>query len=240
MPSLALGTGELTLLELTSAYSAFANQGMRAEPVLVRRVDRAGNVLWQARVTPLRAVTAETAFLMSSMLSDVIQRGTASKARALGFKLPAAGKTGTTDNFQDAWFIGYTPHLIAGVWFGFDAPSRIMNEGFAATVAVPAWTTFMKQATRTSKADWFQPPAGVTRVKLCRLSGQLATDECRLAAAGPRAAQSLGRPPVHRQSLPHPRARSATSTCSPAASAHANVIAPQLCHPLAQSIDRRM
>ena len=173
---------------------------MRAEPVLVRRVeDRAGNVLWQARVTPLRAVTAETAFLMSSMLSDVIQRGTASKARALGFKLPAAGKTGTTDNFQDAWFIGYTPHLIAGVWFGFDAPSRIMNEGFAATVAVPAWTTFMKQATGTSKPDWFQPPAGVTRVKLCRLSGQLATDECRLAAAAARGAilgAAAGSPPV--------------------------------------------
>jgi 1A family penicillin-binding protein len=183
VPSLALGTGELTLLELTSAYSAFANQGMRADPVFVRRVeDRSGTVLWETRVTTTRAVSPETAFLMSSMLTDVIQRGTASKARALGFTLPAAGKTGTTDNFQDAWFIGYTPHLVAGVWFGFDAPSRIMNEGFAATVAVPGWTMFMKRATANDKPDKFQPPPGVTRVTLCRLSGQLATDACRAAA----------------------------------------------------------
>jgi 1A family penicillin-binding protein len=183
VPSLALGTGELTLLELTSAYSAFANQGMRADPVFVRRVeDRSGTVLWETRVTTTRAVSPETAFLMSSMLTDVIQRGTASKARALGFTLPAAGKTGTTDNFQDAWFIGYTPHLVAGVWFGFDAPSRIMNEGFAASVAVPDWTMFMKRATANDKPDKFQPPPGVKRVTLCRLSGQLATDACRAAA----------------------------------------------------------
>ena len=183
MPSLALGTGELTLLELTSAYSAFANQGMRADPVFIRRVtDGSGTVLWQTRVTTARAVSPETAFLMSSMLSDVILRGTASKARALGFTLPAAGKTGATDNFQDAWFIGYTPHLVAGVWFGFDAPSRIMNEGVAATVAVPGWTMFMKRATANDMPDQFQPPPGVTRVTLCRLSGQLATDACRAAA----------------------------------------------------------
>ncbi len=183
VPSLAIGTGELTLLELTSAYSAFANQGNVAEPMFVRRVDdRSGAVLWQGRVTERRAVTPETAFMMSSMLEDVIQRGTASKARALGFKLPAAGKTGTTDDFRDVWFIGYTPHLAAGVWFGFDTPSRIMNEAFAATVAVPAWATFMKLATAGSKPDWLPMPTGVERATLCRISGQLATDECRLAA----------------------------------------------------------
>ena len=183
VPSLAIGTGELTLLELTSAYSAFANEGKVAEPMFVRRVeDRSGEVRWQSRVTPRRAVTAETAFLISSMMSDVIQRGTASKARALGFKLPAAGKTGTTNDFRDVWFVGYTPHLVAGVWFGFDTPSRIMNEGFAATVAVPAWTMFMKHATAGSKPDWLKTPVGVQKVTLCRLSGQLATDQCRLAA----------------------------------------------------------
>jgi membrane carboxypeptidase/penicillin-binding protein len=183
VPSLALGTGEVTLLELTSAYSAFANQGMRADPIFVRRVeDGSGTVLWQTRVTTTRAVSPETAFLMSSMLTDVVQRGTASKARSLGFTLPAAGKTGTTDDFQDAWFIGYTPHLVAGVWFGFDAPSRIMNEGFAATVAVPAWTAFMKRATANDKPDKFQPPPGISRVTLCRLSGKLATDACRAPA----------------------------------------------------------
>jgi 1A family penicillin-binding protein len=181
VPSLAIGTGEVTLLELTSAYSAFANYGVAAEPVLLRRVeDRTGKLLWQTRVSTHRAVSNETAFLISSMLGDVVQRGTASVARTLGFKLPAAGKTGTTDDFRDVWFVGYTPHLVAGVWFGFDVPTKIMNEGFAATVAVPAWATFMKRATADSKPDWFKAPAGVRRVTLCRLSGQLATDECRL------------------------------------------------------------
>jgi 1A family penicillin-binding protein len=181
VPSLAIGTGEVTLLELTSAYSAFANYGVAAAPVMLRRVeDRAGKLLWQTRVSTHRAVSNETAFLMSSMLGDVVQRGTASVARTLGFKLPAAGKTGTTDDFRDVWFVGYTPHLVAGVWFGFDVPTKIMNEGFAATVAVPAWATFMKRATADSKPDWFKAPAGVRRVTLCRLSGQLATDECKL------------------------------------------------------------
>src|SRR4029079_14529512 len=98
----------------------------------------------------------------------------------LGFKLPAAGKTGTTDDFRDVWFVGYTPHLAGRVWFGLDVPTKIMNEGFAATVAVPAWATFMKSVTADSKPDGFKAPAGVRRVTLCRLSGQLATDECRL------------------------------------------------------------
>lgn len=182
VPSLALGTAELTLLELTSAYSAFANNGQVAEPVFVRRVeDRSGEVLMHTRVATRRAVTPETAFLISSMLSDVVQRGTAYKARALAFKLPAAGKTGTTDDFKDVWFIGYTPHMVAGVWFGFDTPSRIMNEGFASTVAVPAWTMFMKRATADDKPDWFKRPIGVRRETLCRLSGQLATNDCRLS-----------------------------------------------------------
>jgi 1A family penicillin-binding protein len=182
VPSLAIGTGEVTLLELTSAYSAFANDGLVAEPVYVRRIEnRLGDVLWQTQVAPRRAVKPETAYLMSSMLSDVIQRGTGTRARALGFTLPAAGKTGTTDNFRDAWFIGYTPHVVAGVWFGFDKPSRIMNEGFAGTVAVPAWAMFMKRATAGAAADWFKPPDGLKRVTLCRISGNLATDDCRLA-----------------------------------------------------------
>jgi penicillin-binding protein 1A len=183
VPSLALGTGEVTLLELTSAYATFANRGLRIDPVLIRRVeDRSGNLLWETPAVAGHAVSSQTAFLMSSMLSDVIQLGTGSRARALGFTLPAAGKTGTTDNFLDTWFVGYTPRLVAGVWFGFDAPSRIMNQGFAATVAVPAWTTFMKQATERDKPQWFQQPSGIERVTLCRVSGQRATDACRRAA----------------------------------------------------------
>ncbi len=180
VPSLALGTGGVTLLELTSAYGVFANQGTAVAPHLVTRVDdRDGRMLWDARPAPYAALTRSTAFLMNSMLADVISSGTATPVRALGFKLPAAGKTGTTDDYSDAWFIGYTPHLAAGVWFGMDRPSKIMSRGFAAVVAVPAWTEFMKQATAGNKPEWYSPPPDVEKVAICRLSGLRATDACR-------------------------------------------------------------
>ena len=178
--SLALGTGGVTLMELTSAYGVFANQGVAVAPHLIVRVeDKAGNTIWDDTPGRHQAVTPATAFLMSSMLADVITSGTATTARTAGFKLPAAGKTGTTDNYTDAWFVGYTPHLVTGVWFGMDKPAPIMNRGFAAVVAVPAWAEFMKQATAKDAADWFQAPADVEKVTICRLSGQLATDACK-------------------------------------------------------------
>jgi penicillin-binding protein 1A len=184
--SLALGTGGVTLMELTSAYGVFANQGFAVSPHLVLRVtDADGRPIWNDVPSRRQAVTPATAFMMSSMLADVIQSGTASGARAAGFKLPAAGKTGTTDDYADAWFIGYTPHLVTGVWFGMDTPAPIMNRGFAAVVAVPAWADFMKKATAGDKPDWFSPPADVEKVTVCRLSGQLATEACRHGWLGP-------------------------------------------------------
>jgi membrane peptidoglycan carboxypeptidase len=170
----------VTLLELTSAYGAFANLGVAVTPHLITRVEDASGTSIRADL-PARhqAVTAATAFLMSSMLADVIASGTATGARAAGFRLPAAGKTGTADNYTDAWFVGYTPHLVAGVWFGLDKPAPIMNRGFAAVVAVPAWADFMKTATAHDAPDWFQPPADVEKVTICRLTGMLATDACR-------------------------------------------------------------
>ena len=178
--SLALGTGDVTLMELTSAYGVFANQGVAIAPHLIVRVeDHEGNAIWEEARGGHAAVTPATAYLMSSMLADVITSGTASTARAAGFKLPAAGKTGTTDDYTDAWFVGYTPHLVTGVWFGMDKPAPIMNRGFASVVAVPAWAEFMKTATAQDRPDWFQPPADVEKVTICRLSGQRATDACR-------------------------------------------------------------
>jgi 1A family penicillin-binding protein len=178
--SLALGTGGVTLLELTSAYAVFANQGMAVSPHLIVRVeDHDGRTVWDDVPGRHQAVTPATAFLMSSMLADVLTSGTATTARTAGFTRPAAGKTGTTDNYTDAWFVGYTPHLVTGVWFGMDRPAPIMNRGFAAVVAVPAWADFMKQATAKDAPDWFQPPADVEKVAICRLSGQRATEACR-------------------------------------------------------------
>ena len=184
--SLALGTGGVTLLELTSAYAAFANQGVAIAPHLIVRVeDEQGRTIWDDTPDRHQAVTPATAYLMSSMLSDVIASGTAIGARTAGFRRPAAGKTGTTDDYSDAWFIGYTPHLVAGVWFGMDRPAPIMHRGFAAVVAVPAWAEFMKQATAKDAPDWFTPPPDVEKVTICRLSGLRATDACRRGIVNP-------------------------------------------------------
>jgi membrane carboxypeptidase/penicillin-binding protein len=114
------------------------------------------------------------------MMADVMNRGTGTRARTEGFKLPAAGKTGTTDDYGDAWFLGYTPNLVAGVWFGYDEKKKIMNRGFAGTVAVPAWARFMKKATEGGSPDWFEMPSDVERLAVCRKSGMRAAGECRL------------------------------------------------------------
>ena len=179
VPSLALGSGEVTLQQMTAAYAAFANHGFVPQATLIRRVeDLDGRVLYQSQQNPVRAISDTTAFLMSTMLADVINAGTGNRARALGFTLPAAGKTGTTNDYNDAWFIGFTPKLVAGVWVGFDQPRTIMPGGFAAEVAVPAWARFMKVATRNDKPEWLTAPANITSAKVCRLSGLLATDGC--------------------------------------------------------------
>ena len=176
---LALGTGDVTLLSLTAAYGAFADAGVLRSPVLIRRVeDRNGKVLYQDPGTSQRAVSEATAFLMSNMLADVITAGTAYRARQAGFALPAAGKTGTTSDFADAWFVGFTPHLVTGVWVGFDQPKTIVPNGFAGDLAVPIWGGFMKTATKDDKPDWFTRPDGVIAVTVCRLSGKLPSLGC--------------------------------------------------------------
>ena len=183
VPSLALGTGEVTLLDLTSAYGAFANGGTVAPHTLITRIeDRSGAIVWQQDLArrPYRAIRPGTAYLMSTMMADVINRGTGSKARAEGFRLPAAGKTGTTDDYADTWFIGYTPRLAAGVWIGHDDRKPIMRRGYAATVAVPAWARFMANATAGAKPEWFSMPSDVERVTICKLSGLRAAAGCRL------------------------------------------------------------
>src|SRR6059036_2491485 len=179
VPSLALGSGEVTLQSMTAAYAAFANHGLVPKPIVIRRVeDRDGRVLYEARESSSRAISDTTAFLMSTMMADVINAGTGARARRLGFTLPAAGKTGTTNDYNDAWFVGFTPKLVTGVWVGFDEPRTILPNGFAADVAVPAWAKFMKVATRNDAPDWLAPPPGVTTATVCRLSGKLASAGC--------------------------------------------------------------
>ena len=109
----------------------------------------------------------------------------------MGFRLPAAGKTGTSDDYADAWFVGYTPHLVTGVWFGFDQPAPIMRLGFAATVAVPAWAYFMQSATANQPSDRFEVPPDIERVTLCRASHLRATPACRFGVMSGSVAESL-------------------------------------------------
>ena len=184
VPSLALGSGEMSLASMTAAYAAFAHGGVVNEPVFIRRVeDQDGSILFEADSKPRRAVSETTAFLMATMLADVIEAGTANRARRVGFTLPAAGKTGTTNDFVDAWFVGFTPKLVAGVWVGYDKPRTIIKNGFAGQLAVPMWARFMKAATRAQAAVWFERPPDVVAVEVCRLSGYLPGPGCRNAAS---------------------------------------------------------
>jgi penicillin-binding protein 1A len=179
VPSLALGSGEVTLQSLTAAYATFVNHGRVPQPLVIRRVeDRDGIVLYAAKELSTYAISDITAYLMTTMMADVINAGTGAGARSLGFTLPAAGKTGTTNDFHDAWFVGFTPKLATGVWVGFDRPQTILPNGFAGTIAVPVWAAFMKAATRGDKPEWLKVPPGVTTARVCSLSGKLATDGC--------------------------------------------------------------
>ena len=179
VPSLALGSGEVSMLSLVSAYGAFANGGTLVAPMLIKRVTTSrGEVIYESKPSEREVVSPSTAFLITSMLEDVVNAGTGTGVRRLGFRLPVAGKTGTTNEYKDAWFVGYTPNLVTGVWVGYDQPRTIIPDGYAAQLAVPLWTRFMLAATRDEKAERFRAPRGVVAATICPLSGRLATDSC--------------------------------------------------------------
>ncbi len=141
--SLALGAMESSLVEMTSAYSAFPNSGVRMRPFSVLTVaDRDGNLLEENRPEPHEAIRADTAFVMTNLLRGVVQRGTAATAASLDW--PLAGKTGTMDEYTDAWFIGFDPNITVGVWLGYDEKKSLGNGETGATAALPIWTEFMK------------------------------------------------------------------------------------------------
>jgi penicillin-binding protein 1A len=138
--SVAIGAAEGTLLEMTSAYSAYPNQGVRMAPATVLAVaDREGNVLEQYRPEPHDALRADTAFIMTQLLHGVVENGTAAGAKDLDW--PLGGKTGTTDDYTDAWFIGFDPDITIGVWIGFDQKKVIADRATGTTVALPLWTS---------------------------------------------------------------------------------------------------
>ena len=177
--SLALGSSEVTLYELTTAFGVFANRGIRNDPLFVLKVeDRTGTVLEKSSPRPVEVLSEQTASVMTSMLQSVMDHGTGYPARALGFTIPAAGKTGTMDEYMDAWFVGYVPSLVCGVWIGFDEKKPIGRGMTGARAALPPWTEFMIGATRGRPAEDFPLPAGTTTREVCAETGMLATTHC--------------------------------------------------------------
>jgi penicillin-binding protein 1A len=179
VPSLALGTGLVTPLDLTAAYAAFPSGGYAVEPRgIVRVLDADDGVVVENPVRRQRVIPEPVAFQMVTMLRDVVDFGTASTARSLGVRGPVAGKTGTTSDFKDAWFVGFTTSVVAGVWVGLDQPEPIGEQAFGARVALPIWADFMRRVARTLPAEEFAEPSGLREVELCRVSYLRPVDGC--------------------------------------------------------------
>jgi penicillin-binding protein 1A len=149
---------------MTAAFATFPNQGLRMQPFLIARIaDRDGNTLQEQRPEATDAIGADTAYLMTSLLRGVVERGTATRAKALG--RPVAGKTGTTDDYTDAWFIGFEPALAAGVWVGYDDKRvSLGDKEEGGRVALPIWMDFWKEATRDAPIEEYAIPPNIVFV----------------------------------------------------------------------------
>jgi penicillin-binding protein 1A len=176
--SLALGSSSVTLQEITSAYGVFSNQGMWLRPYQITLVkDVKGEILEQHLFEPRQAVTQENAYLTTNMLMDVIQSGTGRRAKRIG--RPLAGKTGTTNGYNDAWFVGYAPNLATGVWVGFDSVRTLGRLESGAHAALPIWTEFMKQALSNLPVMTFTIPEGIQFAQIDTTTGDLPTKTSR-------------------------------------------------------------
>ncbi|OGQ23211.1 MAG: hypothetical protein A3I05_07800 [Deltaproteobacteria bacterium RIFCSPLOWO2_02_FULL_44_10] len=177
VPSLALGAFEVTPLELASAYTLFPNSGIRAEPIsLLHVVTKEGEVLERRRVKMQRRFDPRPVYVTTHVLRGVMDRGTGVGARALGLSGVVAGKTGTTSDYRDAWFVGFTPDLLALTWVGFDDNAE-MKKMSGARAALPMWTAFMKKVIRPGSQD-FTRPNDVVLIKVDHDTGGLATSRC--------------------------------------------------------------
>ena len=171
VPSLSLGTGLVTPLELTAAFSAFPNGGYAVRPRAIARVINGdGLVAMQNDVERERVISEQSAFQMLSMLSDVMDRGTAASARAAGVRFPVGGKTGTTNDFKDAWFVGFSTSVVAGVWVGHDQPKTIARNAYGSRYALPIWSEFMRRIARRRPPQAFEVPSGLQEEQLCSVS----------------------------------------------------------------------
>ena len=181
VPSLALGAGVVTPLAMTAAYSVFPNGGLAVRPRDIVRVrDADGATALQQRVEAERVISPQAAFQMVTMLRDVVDRGTGAPVRRLGVRFPAGGKTGTTDDYKDAWFVGFSSSTVAGVWVGFDQPETIGKDAYGARYALPIWADFMQRAARIRPPADFERPAGLEEEALCAITHRKPVDGCPL------------------------------------------------------------
>lgn len=174
--SVALGSSAVSLIEITSAYGGLANGGIVVRPsAVVNMVRETGETIWNQTPDRRQAASPQGAYLVTSMLKGVVDRGTGAKARAFGVHGPVAGKTGTTDGYRDAWFVGYTADLVIGVWVGFDDERPIKLTG--AQAALPIWSALAMRLLGQDRPD-FEMPEGVVEREIDPHTGQLATSQC--------------------------------------------------------------
>jgi 1A family penicillin-binding protein len=178
--SLALGSVEVTLIDMVNAFNTIADNGIRVKPIMITRVEDAhGMVIEETRPEEQPALRPQTAYVVANMMQSVVNEGTATVIRQLGYQGLAAGKTGTTDDYADAWFIGFTPELTCGVWVGFDRKKTIFSGATGGAVAAPIWADFMKTVRPDSlPSDGFAVPDSITTVAVCEQTGQLAAPSC--------------------------------------------------------------
>ncbi len=183
-PAIYIGSFETDLKDLTAAYSVFPNAGVRKQAYIIERIDdQQHKPIYRSAHISVPALDPSAAWMTSELMEDVLTRGTAASARSLGFKLPAAGKTGTTNDYKDAWFLGYTNTLTCGVWVGFDQPTTIIPHGYGAALALPVWTQVMNKAAEHYPAQPLQPTMPIQHAMVCSISNQLATTGCQAAGS---------------------------------------------------------
>jgi len=174
--SLALGTSEITPLEIASAYATIANLGVKVDPVSIIRIeDNKGKIIKENIAQKKKVFKEETCYVLINMMKGVIERGTGWNAK---IGRPAAGKTGTTNDFVDAWFIGFTPELVTAVYIGNDDRKPLGNKMTGGVVAAPIWAKFMKNALKNNEKKDFSQPNKITKISVCKESGLLPTDSC--------------------------------------------------------------
>ncbi len=181
-PAIFIGSFETDLKDLTAAYTVFPNAGVRKQAYIIERIDDADhNPIYRAAHVTVPALDPSAAWMTSELMEQVLVSGTAASAKSLGFKLPAAGKTGTTNDYKDAWFVGYTNAITCGVWVGFDQPQTIMAHGYGAALALPVWTQVMTKAAQRYPAQQLQATMPLARATVCSISNHLATTGCNAA-----------------------------------------------------------